>query len=226
MFVAGSPGSGKGYATDKLFGLEKDVSLALSTRTGLKLADSDPFFVHFLWKMYRIKPEQLASLSEQDFFRVTRAPGSAREKALEVIERFMASWVRDRHGMVIETTGRSATFINDLYSWFDSSGYDSMMVFLDVTLETALARNQRRGELGGRALPENVVEDLWSQGRANLPVYEGLFGADLVVVDNNQPDAITPVIKRAVQAFLDRPDQNPVGVKWIERQRAGKRRTR
>lgn len=228
VFIAGSPGSGKGYITDKLFGLETDVSLALSTRTGLKLADSDPFFVHFLWKDYQIKPEQLGALTDEQFNALTQAFGSPRQKALDLVVKLMESWTRDRLGMIVETTGRSARYIKDLCADFNAAGYDTMMIFLNVSLETALARNRRRGELGGRALPEELVESLWSQGQANLPVYQEMFGENLIVVDNDPESAgtggITPAIRRAVQAFLDRPVQSRRGQAWIEAQRASKRR--
>ena len=88
------------------------------------------------------------------------------------------------------------------------------MVFVNTSLEKALERNSKRE----RVLPDDLVEEIWTNVQANKDGFEALFGDNMVVIDNDTYtwDASTTAAASAAQDFVTGPIENPVGREWVE----------
>jgi hypothetical protein len=93
------------------------------------------------------------------------------------------------------------------------AGYDTYMVFVNTSLEVAQERNAARD----RKLPEDLVEEIWSDVQNNLGGFQRLFGANnITIVDNTVYGPLDDDILAAVQRFVSAPVQNRIGREWIE----------
>jgi len=91
-------------------------------------------------------------------------------------------------------------------------GYDTAMVFVNTSLDVAQQRNANRS----RQLPEETVEDLWTQVQENLKAYAQLFGNDFTIIMNDAPGPPPDSAVKGLDDFVDAPVKNPVGQAWIE----------
>lgn len=216
VFLAGGPGSGKSRVTSQIFGIPKEIQFSHS---GLKLVNSDPAFEHFLKKAgYGTK---LNKLSKDDIDFVTGATGdenSPRLKAKKILQKKFDLYTENRLGLIIDGTGRDEDKIREQNSELKELGYDTAMIFVDTSLETALERNNARE----RTLPKNIVVRAWKNVQKNKSDFNRLFGKNFFVVknENNLNSDGTIDIPRDVQKiinkFVRQPIQNPKGKQWIK----------
>jgi hypothetical protein len=97
------------------------------------------------------------------------------------------------------------------------------MVFVNTTLETSLARNEQRA----RTVPVPVVTKDWNLVQKNLREYKGLFGSknfrelsnDAVLSPQQVVAKLTPELTRMAMPLLNAPVSNPIGKKWMEKER-------
>lgn len=212
VFLAGGPGSGKSVVAKDLFGMPTQGG----TTHGLKNVNSDRFF-EFLLQKKSISTD-LASVSPQEFEKITVGPDSPRSRAKEILATAERMYVAGRLGMLIDGTGgnveRIKSYANTLEQVF---GYETYMVFINTPLEVALQRNNKRA----RKLPKQVVVDSWNEAQDAKQTYESLFGDHFVEVVNikSTPDGkpdLDPQVHKTVRRFISQPIKNPVGLKWIE----------
>ena len=130
FFLAGGPGSGKSFVTNSAF-----------AGTGLKVVNSDTTFERNLKKANL----SLNMPDEEEYFRnIIR--GRAKQTAIAQLDKY----VQGRLGLVIDSTGRDYDVIARNHNMLQQLGYDCYMVFVNTSLEVALARNARRE----RTIPE------------------------------------------------------------------------
>ena len=108
---------------------------------------------------------------------------------------------------------------------FEDAGYDTHMVYVMTSLETAQARNKARADKGERELPEEIVERSWKAARKNLGGLKALFGSTFKLVDNNrhlEPEeaihAFVPLVKRWASKWAGDPIKNKIGKQWVKDQ--------
>ena len=96
------------------------------------------------------------------------------------------------------------------------------MVFVDTSLEVALARNMERP----RKVPENIVEKSWGDVQKNKEGFKSLFSGNITIVNNNdtlKPEAAEKkfefLMKQGISKFIKKPIQNTQGKKWVEKQK-------
>jgi hypothetical protein len=137
--------------------------------------------------------------------------------------------------MIIDGTGDEVTKIKKKKDHAEGLGYDCYMVFVNTSLEVALKRNADRD----RTLSEDLVKKIWKDCQNNLGAFQGMFGANFVIVDNtsysknvysfknkktgsvsttNKP--IARNIQKSIDQFLRKPIYNPIGKKWVLNARA------
>lgn len=87
---------------------------------------------------------------------------------------------------LVDGTGGNYNEIAIQVKKLESAGYDVGMIFIDVPMETSIARDNARGERGGRRLGAKTVERSWSAVSENMPLYEKLFGEDFFYVDASE----------------------------------------
>lgn len=213
VFMAGGPGSGKSYTAKEIFqgnAIEGATNQA-GTAMGLRIINSDPAFEMYL-KKAGISPSALASMSDEEFQSVTEPADSPRGKASKMKKAQQGAAEVGRLGMIIDGTGDNLAKIQTKKAAVEALGYDTMMVFVNTTLEMAQERNMKRE----RKLPADLVEEIWTNVQANLEDFKGLFGSNMVIIDNTEytwSEAEQSAAAAAV-SFVESPVQNPVGKQW------------
>tara|TARA_R100001369_G_scaffold92580_1_gene138543 strand:+ start:1635 stop:2300 length:666 start_codon:yes stop_codon:yes gene_type:complete len=201
FFLAGGPGSGKSYVVRQTTG-----------GLGLKTVNSDPAFEKFL------KDAQL-SLKMPD--KESDARDDVRIKAKKITGIQSKNYVNGRLGLIIDGTGKNFAKISDEATKLKQLGYDVHMIYVNTSLDTALARNKARA----RSVPESMVIKSWREVQSNIGKFSQYFKRNFVVVDNNdtEEDVMTPVYKQ-IKSLAMAKVSNPVGKQWISNELAKKKR--
>ena len=206
FFLAGGPGSGKTFVTSSAF-----------AGSGLKVVNSDVAFERGLKKANL----SLSMPDEETYFRnIIRS----RAKALTISQ--LDKYVDGRLGLVIDSTGRDYDIIARNHNMLQQMGYDCYMVFVNTSLEVALARNARRE----RTIPEYITKSSWEGVQNNIGKFQRLFGmAKFIVVDNNKSDLelVTLTMNRIgklVRRFITAPVQNYKAKQWMKKELEARKR--
>ena len=206
FFLAGGPGSGKTFVTSSAF-----------AGSGLKVVNSDVAFERGLKKANL----SLSMPDEETYFRnIIRS----RAKALTISQ--LDKYVDGRLGLVIDSTGRDYDMIARHHNMLQQMGYDCYMVFVNTSLEVALARNARRE----RTIPEYITKSSWEGVQNNIGKFQRLFGmAKFIVVDNNKSDLelVTLTMNRIgklVRRFITAPVQNYKAKQWMKKELEARKR--
>ena len=214
IFMAGGPGSGKSHTAKLIFLADPETPIAAATWSGMKLVNSDPAFERNLEKA-GISPGDLGTMSDEDFAKATVGPDSPRGRAKKTRDVARGHYIDGRLGVVIDGTGDDFGKISAKKDEMESFGYDTMMIFVNTSLDVAQERNMDRK----RKLKPELVEDIWNDVQENMGAFQGLFGGgNFVIVDNTKYGPVSQSVQKAVGQFLRRPIENPIGKKWIEQE--------
>ena len=206
FFLAGGPGSGKSFVAHSAF-----------RGTGLKLVNSDSHFERNLKKANLSLQMPDSELYFRDLIR---------RQAKKIAITQLDSYVQGRLGLVIDSTGRDYESIARQVAILRQMGYDCYMVFVNSTLEVALARNARRE----RTIPEYITKSSWQTVQSNMGRFQNLFGqGNFLVVDNNRSDLeLTTVImnrvRKEVNKYMRAPISSYIAKRWMAGERKAKRR--
>ena len=206
FFLAGGPGSGKTFVTSSAF-----------AGSGLKVVNSDVAFERGLKKANL----SLSMPDEETYFRnIIRS----RAKALTISQ--LDKYVDGRLGLVIDSTGRDYDMIARHHNMLQQMGYDCYMVFVNTSLEVALARNARRE----RSIPEYITTNSWNGVQSNMGKFQRLFGmSNFIVVDNNKSDLeLTTLtmnrVSKVVRKFIKSPVANYRAKQWMKKELEARKR--
>ena len=171
--------------------------------SGLKTINSDDAFEHLLKKAglsLKMPPE------EEEPRDVVRG------RAKEITAAKKGNYLEGRIGLVIDGTGREADKILKQKAGLEELGYDTYMIFVNTSLDTALQRNADRP----RSVPESIVIKSWKDVQANIGKFSNMFRAGFIVVDNNDAgeDVFKEVSKR-VRSLLRRKVTNTRARNWV-----------
>jgi len=189
IFICGAPGSGKNYVMRNLGLLD----------TGLKLVDVDETLERL---------ERMKAANRDDY-----------KRGGEVTLRRQNIWAKNYLGLNISTTGRLAEKTIEIDRELHKSGYDTMMIFVSVSKETALKRITSRPTSSqyaadrGRRVDTEYFDAAYEQIKYNIPLYESLFGDNFLTVTNEESlveDASTlqdtmQIAQKKIRAFLNAP---------------------
>jgi len=228
VFMAGGPGSGKSYIKEKLFGIPSGINMSVG---GLKSVNSDREFM-FLLKKFDFDPTMLAAYERTvpDLFKHLAEPASKGGSGLRDFAQFLKGerkkgYMKGKIGMVIDSTGSNFKKVRKQKEELESEGYDTYMVFVMTSLETALKRNIERADEGERELPAHVVKKSWKAARNNLGGLKAVFGSNFKQVDNdkilNDEEArhkFSSLVKQYANKWAGEPIKNPIGKKWVQDQ--------
>jgi len=221
VFLAGGPGSGKGFVGQGLFGIPKKVNVSAF---GLKLVNQDKELVRMLNKYgfgtdLDDMPEELfRQLTDPDYEDYSGLRGRAKELTRDRQKLYMEG----RLGMIIDGTGHKFDKIRKRKQELEEIGYDCFMVFVHTDLEVAQKRNMERP----RKLNPELVEESWNDVQKNKIYFQGLFGnANFMMVDNSNTlsekqatKKFNMLVKKGIGSFIKKPVKNYRGKKWVERQ--------
>ena len=196
IFLAGGPGSGKSYVTRRTTG-----------GFGMKLINPDPAFEKILKDAGKDLDLSKMNPDDRDLLRL---------RAKDLTQKQERLYIAGRLGLILDGTGKDYDKISRTKKNLDTLGYDSFMVFVNTSLEVALARNAKRA----RTLPEPMVKDFWTDVQRNIGKFQGLFGTtNFVIVDNNKPDEdIMMMAQKRVRQLVKQPIQNGRAKSWIKRE--------
>ena len=193
VFLAGGPGSGKSFVVGRTLG-----------GLGLKIINSDDPFERYLVK---------AGLS-------MRMPDSEKEprdierkRAKKVTASRKGHAIDGRLGIVIDGTGKNYDKLTDQANQLKQIGYEVSMVFVNTSLQTALARNEKRP----RKVNPTIAKAGWEAVQNNLGKFQSYFSPkNFFIVDNNdaQEDLMelsSKMISRAIRKSVN----NPIATAWI-----------
>lgn len=196
VFLAGGPGSGKSFVVGK-------TSLM---SLGFKLVNSDVAYERSLAKA-NLEP------TPQNIF--SPAGQQLRDKAKKLTTTLQNQYLRGRLGLVIDGTGKDFNKIFSQKQELEKHGYDSMMIFVNTDLDTALKRNSERA----RSLSDDVVKKMWSEVQNNIGKFQSAFSKDLIIVDNSEGSPIDKATMRAykvVKKWAKEPPSNRVAKQWLK----------
>ncbi len=96
----------------------------------------------------------------------------------------------------------------------ESLGYDTAMIWVDVTYETALARIQKRE----RKVDPEFVKHVYESIEGNKELYRGRFGKNFIEVDNNSDNfnIMEGQVFNATSRFFTENVTNAIGQRLVE----------
>ena len=199
FFLAGGPGSGKSFVVRKTTG-----------GLGLKIVNSDTAFEKLL-------KDADFSLDFRDMSpEKTLEREKIRKRAQEVTDKMKSNFVAGRLGLIIDGTGAEYGKIEKQVKMLQQLGYDTHMIFVNTSLDTAIERNNQRA----RKLPLDIVKTYWNNVQSNIGKFQRLFGRkNFIVVDNNnaKEDVFLKVFK-SVRKLATRKVKNYIAKQWIDNQ--------
>ena len=203
FFLAGGPGSGKSW-----------VSAKTLSGAGLKVINSDAAFERLLAKE-RMSLD-FKGYSEKELVR----RDEIRAKAKRMTALSLGAAIEGRLGLILDSTARNVPKIEHQNATMRYTGYDTFMVFVNTTLEVAMARNNERP----RKLPDALVIQNHKEVQANIGKLQNIFGTNnFVVVDNNKKkEDINIKVYRAVRKLVNRDPQSKAAKDWVARELAKK----
>jgi len=213
VFTAGGPGSGKSHAASSLFGMPEKMPHVSSN--GLKGVNSDQAFETYMKKAEIPLDLEKLTTGQQSIAM------DLRSKAKSVTFKRMNTFINSKLGMLIDGTGKNYDKISKMKGKLAAKGYDCFMIYVNTDLSVALERNAARE----RTVPENLVKKAWQEVSNNLGKFQGLFGANnILVVDNSEYKEFENIIKKNAREFVRRPIQNHVAKQWIKKEQELRRR--
>mgnify|MGYP000097046091 CR=1 FL=1 len=195
FFLAGGPGSGKSYVVRKTTG-----------GTGLQVVNSDDAFERYL---------EMAGLSKKMPSSEEEPRDVERARAKKVTKARQGGYIEGRLGLIIDGTGKDYDKIAAQSIKLKQLGYDTHMVFVNTSLDTALERNAKRE----RSVPESLAIKSWKEVQGNIGKFSQHFRQNFVVVDNNDAteDVMTPVFKQ-IKGLLRKKVTSPLAKEWVYNQ--------
>jgi cytidylate kinase len=200
FFLAGGPGSGKSFVVRKSTG-----------GTGLKIVNSDDVFEKYL-KDAGLEMDMTTAKAE----RQKEPRDKLRDRAKVVTQKKQDNYVDGRLGLIIDGTGRDYDKIAGQSNELKRLGYDTHMIYVNTSLDVALARNAERK----RKVHASIATKSWKDVQSNLGKFSQHFRGNLIVVDNNDvledDGTLFNNVLRQVRGLLKKKVRNPAAHQWIE----------
>ena len=195
FFLAGGPGSGKSFVVRQTTG-----------GTGLQIVNSDDAFERYL---------KIAGLSQKMPEDETAERDVERARAKRVTSARKSGYIGGRLGIIIDGTGKDYDKIAKQSIQLRQLGYDTHMIFVNTSLDTALERNAKRD----RSVPESIAVKSWKDVQSNIGKFSQHFRQNFIVVDNNdsEEDVMTPVFKQ-IKGLLKKKVKSPIAKQWVMQQ--------
>ena len=188
-------GSGKSYVVRKTTG-----------GMGLKVVNSDDIFEKLL-KDAKLSLKMPASEEEPR--------DAVRSRAKSLTKKKQGNYLEGRIGLILDGTGKDYDKIAKQSTELKQLGYDTHMIFVNTSLDTALQRNAQRS----RSVPEPIVVQSWKDVQSNIGKFSQHFRQNFVVVDNNDAgeDVFNMVFKQ-IKSLVKKKVTNPQAKEWVANQ--------
>tara|TARA_R110000737_G_scaffold53693_1_gene75453 strand:- start:86 stop:565 length:480 start_codon:yes stop_codon:yes gene_type:complete len=141
-----------------------------------------------------------------------------RTRAKKVTDKRKANYIEGRLGLIIDGTGKDYGKITSQAAQLKQIGYDVHMIFVNTSLEVALANNAQRK----RVVPEKLVMNMWKQVQSNIGKFQSFFGAkNFIIVDNDMPDLdgrLFDHVFKKVKGLLSKKVDNWMAKAWMNKE--------
>ena len=203
FFLAGGPGSGKTYVTSRITG-----------GLGLKNVNSDTAFENAIKKAGLSLDMPPSEQEKRDALR-------SRSKALTT--KSLDLYVAGRLGLIIDSTARDIKKIQTGLHGLKRLGYDCYMIFVNTSLDVALARNAQRS----RTVPVDIVKKSHAEIQSNMGNLQRLFGMkNFIVIDNNKANEnVLEKSYKMVRKLVKQPISNYTAKIWMKKELEKKQKT-
>jgi len=203
VFMAGGPGSGKSWVASRTTG-----------GLGLKVINSDdPFEIYLKREGLSLKMPDTET-AERDVVR-TKAKRVTASKKRHAVE--------GRLGLIIDGTGHEYDKVANRASTLRLIGYEPAMVFVNTSLEVALARNEKRA----RSVKPALAKKSWQDVQNNMGKFQNFFGPkNFFIVDNNGLEQdLLHISAKHIRRAISKPVSNVIAGAWITNELKKKDRT-
>jgi dephospho-CoA kinase len=196
FFLAGGPGSGKTY-----------VNQRITPGLGLKNVNSDTAFENALKKAGLSLDMPPSEEEKRDIVR-------ARAKKLTTNQ--LSMYIRNKLGLVIDSTARDYVKMEVAKAALTRNGYESWCIFVNTSLDVALARNAARD----RTVPTDIVKKSHAEIQQNMGKLQRLFGMkNFIVIDNNKAnEKILDKVYKMVRKIVKKPVTDPRAKMWMRKE--------
>ena len=143
------------------------------------------------------------------------------ERNWELTQKQKGNWVSERLGLLIDGSGRNVEGLVKPLTELENLGYNTMVILVNVSLETSLQRQQSRAakqaaQFGqGRNVPLDLAKSSYEQIQQNIPKLQQLYGKRLLII-NNEGAVDLQQEKQVVDRFMSSPPSKPAAVEWIK----------
>lgn len=182
VLLSGSPGAGKSYIARKAFaGLDVRVS------------SSDQAFE---WKLAKAGHDLVIDPDSPGYAEKMRL----RDRAKEITDARLKAWVNGMLPLLLDGTAKDYGKVTRTAEGLRAIGYDVSMVFVNTSLDVALARNAKRA----RRLSDDEVRRMYGEVQANIGRLRDYFGADNFHVVDNSETVDSPAAEQTLDTKLSR----------------------
>jgi len=188
IFMMGSPGSGK-----------TTVARKIAEGTGLKMVNSDSVYE---WLTTGTDMPIVSKGYEDELYKHSN----------RLVRKQMENYIDGRLGLIIDSTGKKVSRVLELKERLEKLGYETMAIFVNVDINTALDRNEERR----RKVDSDWVREKHARIQQNLGQFQNIFKGRLVIVDNSEGANIDETIPhQAIRRFINRPPRMPQAKQWL-----------
>lgn len=195
-FMGGSPGSGKSYTINKI----------KAGNIEPRVVNTDKF------------TEFLAAYMNVNINQVMDNWSMYKEKIKRLTKNQLSLYLNSMLPLWVDGTSSSPPSVFRRTGVLKSIGYDVSFIWVETSLETALERNRQRD----RQVPEDFLKRTYDKIQDLKPYYKSEFRYFWEINNDNgelNDDAILKAYRK-VSGFFDRPVENPIGSKLIEKMRS------
>ena len=181
----------------------------------MKVVNSDDVFEKLLDKegLSKKMPE-----SEREPREIVRA------KAKRITAKKQENFVEGRLGLIIDGTGKDYDLIARQATKLKQIGYDVHMIFVNTSLDVALARNAKRS----RTVPESIAIKSWNNVQRNIGKFSQYFRQNFVVVDNNDElendGMVLNSVFKQIKPLANKKPTSKIAMAWIANELEKKKR--
>lgn len=168
VFLAGGPGSGKDFVMNRTL-----------QGHGLTELNSDNA-LEYLMNKHNLDLKMPENQTAERNIQRGRAKNITNEKQRLALA--------GRKGVIINGTADDPEKIAGIKANLENLGYKTMMVFVHTTDKSSKERNNLRGVLGGRVVPEKIRSEKWHTSQKVKSKYKKLFGDENFIHTDNSND--------------------------------------
>lgn len=217
IFMAGSPGAGKSYTISQV-GRGGYGSPRIGFTTGVRIINVDVWYEYYVeYGSTRVGklPKSVLYMDRDKLEDELRRRDNAIKTQMDTQLRL---YINSMLPLFVDGTSVDPAKIFYRDDLLHQCGYDTGMIFVRCNLESALWKNKKRGEEGGRKLEDDLVTNMWQMSEDTYDDYSGHF--DWFQTINNNPGELTDEVIleafRECESFFDSPVENSIGIQIIQ----------